>query len=233
MHINLTFVRFYKANCRDIAYNCQCFYIKFDILKGLLMYQGNNPSALRSQRLLASALVDLMADFEYGKISISMLCAQAGVSRQTFYKVFESKENIVYSLARAKSIELELELAEKPTLTLEELARHTFSFFDENMALVRRLTDNNLQYVLRDQAQLALADLLKYYRCDQDILLDASNRAFIAGGLCAMFTEWAKGESSISPELHAQHFAKLFAVHSFTRTLPADQVKKRLISSKG
>ena len=71
------------------------------------------------------------------------------------------------------------------------------------------------------------------YRCDQDILLDASNRAFIAGGLCAMFTEWAKGESSISPELHAQHFAKLFAVYSFTRTLPADQVKKRLISSKG
>lgn len=195
------------------------------------MYKGTNPSALRSQRLLASALVDLMSDYEYGKISISMLCARAGVSRQTFYKVFESKENIVCSVARSKSLDLELRLSRKETITLEELAHHTFSFFNENMPLIRRLTDNNLQYVLQDQAQLALADLLRYYRCNDDVPLDDSNRAFIAGGLCAMLTSWAKEENDVSPELHAQHFAKLFAVRSFTRVFSVEHVAKKLAES--
>lgn len=221
----------YKANSHEMIYNCQCYRVKTDILEGLSMYKGTNPSALRSQRLLAAALVELMSDYEYSKISISMLCARAGVSRQTFYKVFESKENIVCAVARSKSLDLELRLSEKETITLEELARHTFSFFSQNMALIRRLTDNNLQYVLQDQAQLALADLLKYYRCNDDVPLDASNRAFIAGGLCAMLTAWAAEENDASPELHAQHFAKLFAVHSFTRMLPAEHVAKKLAES--
>ena len=202
MHINLTFVRFYKANCRDIAYNCQqCFYIKFDILKGFDVPRKQPVS------FAVPTAFSIRARRPHGRFRIRKISkhACALVSRQTFYKVFgKQREHRAFSRP-SKSIELELELAEKPTLTLEELGRHTFSFFDENMALVRRLTDNNLQYVLQDQAQLALADLLKYYRCDQDILLDASNRAFIAGGLCAMFTEWAKGESSISPELRLQH----------------------------
>ena len=99
------------------------------------------------------------------------------------------------------------------------------------MPLIRRLTDNNLQYVLQDQAQLALADLLKYYRCNDDVPLDDSNRAFIAGGLCAMLTSWAKEENDASPELHAQHFARLFAVRSFTRVFSVEHVAKKLAES--
>jgi len=49
------------------------------------MYQGKNPTALTSQKLLLDALNELLAEKEFKDISVSELCSRSGVSRQTFY----------------------------------------------------------------------------------------------------------------------------------------------------
>ena len=59
------------------------------------MYQGKNPKALTSQKLLLEALNELMDEKEVKDISISELCSRSGVSRQTFYSLFGTKENIL------------------------------------------------------------------------------------------------------------------------------------------
>ena len=59
------------------------------------MYSGTNKTALRSQQSLSEALQRLMAVKPYQSISVSELCREADVSRQTYYTLFKTKENII------------------------------------------------------------------------------------------------------------------------------------------
>ena len=65
------------------------------------MYSGKNPSALRSQQWLADSLVDLMKVKEFQHISVKEICQQADLTRQTFYQIFSSKEDVIrYNIMR-------------------------------------------------------------------------------------------------------------------------------------
>ena len=59
------------------------------------MYQGCNKTALCSQKNIAEGFWDLLREKEYSKITASEICKKSGVSRQTFYSLFSSKENVV------------------------------------------------------------------------------------------------------------------------------------------
>ena len=59
------------------------------------MYCGSNKTALESQKQIAEALMDLMRRERYGDISVSALCQRADISRQTFYSLFRSMDNVV------------------------------------------------------------------------------------------------------------------------------------------
>ena len=59
------------------------------------MYEGCNKTAVSSQLAIADALLSLMREKPYAKISVSELCKRAQVSRQTFYTLFESKDNVI------------------------------------------------------------------------------------------------------------------------------------------
>ena len=63
------------------------------------MYRGSNKTAIASQQLIAEALLRLLEDSAYADVSISRICKEAGISRQTFYTLFGSKENVmIYEL---------------------------------------------------------------------------------------------------------------------------------------
>ena len=65
------------------------------------MYDGNNPTALKSQQWLTENLLDLMEEKPYEEISIMDICKKADLSRQTFYNYFESKEELFRYLLRS------------------------------------------------------------------------------------------------------------------------------------
>lgn len=160
-----------------------------------------------------------------------MLSAAAGVSRQTFYKMFDSKEDIVRYIAKAKCLDFELQMIERKSMTLEELAEQTFAFFCENIVLVRQLIASQLQHLLQEQAQRAIADLLACFRCDNEILLDRSNCTFIAGGLCAMLVLWAAQDTTIFPKKQAARFAGMFTIKSFSRIDSVEPAKEKLLAT--
>ncbi len=60
------------------------------------MYLGDNKTALYSQQLIADAMLSLLRKKSYLEISVSDLCKTAGVSRQTFYSLFGSKDTVIY-----------------------------------------------------------------------------------------------------------------------------------------
>ena len=59
------------------------------------MYKGSNKSALLSQKLISEALLRLLETMPFNDISVSDLCREAQVSRQTFYSLFGKKESVI------------------------------------------------------------------------------------------------------------------------------------------
>ena len=192
------------------------------------MYNGKNPSALQSQQMLSEALVSLVDSYPFSEITVTMICTKAGVSRQTFYKMFDSKEDVARYVAKRKCLEFELSMIRYETLTMEELSAKTFSFFENNRKLIQNLVNNQLQHILLEQAQLALTDLLTCFDCDSANIMDESNRVFIAGGLCSMVMNWAEKDSKTSLESSVTHFTRLFTIRSFTRIGTAKEAAQKL-----
>lgn len=59
------------------------------------MLQSSNPIAQQSQRWIVQALLDLMGKEEYDRISVTRICSKAGLDRRTFYRNFESKNDVL------------------------------------------------------------------------------------------------------------------------------------------
>lgn len=54
-----------------------------------------NPVALRSQQMISDALLRLMKQQPFSSITITQICKEADIGRKTFYRGFETKEDIL------------------------------------------------------------------------------------------------------------------------------------------
>lgn len=66
------------------------------------MFESGNPSALRSQREITEALISLMKESPYDEISVKQILLESGLAKKTFYRNFESKDDVLISKIRAE-----------------------------------------------------------------------------------------------------------------------------------
>ena len=114
------------------------------------MYRGNNPTALTSQTMLLESLNELLKTKEFKDISISELCEHSTISRQTFYSLFGTKENILlYYLENApyaKEHQYNLDIV----ITLTEMCRRHGIYVATNYTQLKMLVDNNLVSIIAE-----------------------------------------------------------------------------------
>ena len=116
------------------------------------MYCGSNKTALASQRQLAEAMMRLIRQKPYAQISVSELCKAAGISRQTFYTLFTSRENVVvFSLqshycCSAQSLHPKADAPEGAREALRRLCRGYSEYLLRNQGLIRLLVENRIDY---------------------------------------------------------------------------------------
>ena len=107
------------------------------------MYQGCNKTALTSLNCIAEGFYELLQEKEYSKITASEICKKSGVSRQTFYSLFSSKENIVaYILSKEYTFNPSNECNCTGQPTLKELSRGFSSFIVQKADFIELLEKN-------------------------------------------------------------------------------------------
>ena len=67
--------------------------------------QCSTAKSAQQQRKFAETMMHLMIHQAYDTISISQLCREAGLSRKTFYRLFESKADVLYALVDQRIID--------------------------------------------------------------------------------------------------------------------------------
>ncbi len=120
------------------------------------MYCGKNKVALSSQHQIAEAFMQLIEEKPYQDITICELCKTAGISRQTFYSLFTSRENVViYTLQEKYGYAPEDEEPETCSF-LRHLCRGYGNYIVNNRTFLRVLVDNHIDYLLYDSIAEAL-----------------------------------------------------------------------------
>jgi len=119
------------------------------------MYKGTNRTACTSQKLIAEALLELLNDSSFQSISVASICRRADVSRQTFYSLFESKENVIlYELSKSCAFDLAGDGSED--LTLSQLARSYSRYLTSHKAFLATLVNNGIIHYMYDQQYQSL-----------------------------------------------------------------------------
>ena len=108
-----------------------------------------NGAARPSRRQIAEAMRALMEAQPFEEISVAAVCRLAGVSRQTFYTQFRSRENVVAYLLSADSCGAP-DPGKNAEDTLRLLCRSYSRYVVRQEAMLRRLAANRMTGLLRD-----------------------------------------------------------------------------------
>lgn len=157
------------------------------------MYIGDNKTALMSQKLIADALLILLNCRSFSDISISELCKEAQVSRQTFYTLFQSKENvIIYELESKYPFSMEI-LTDREKFSLHEFCCCYSLYIKINFEFLKLIINNGLSQVLFDCFYHSIIScehvIPKEYEKNRDYIA-----GFIAGGLTSIAKNYVTKE---------------------------------------
>lgn len=154
------------------------------------MYKGTNPSALRSQTWLAEALLQLMESKPFQKISVKEITEHSDLSRQTFYQLFASKEEILEYHLDQLFHRYRQEMMNLKVKSTAELARLYFLFFDQNGQFIEQLIHNDLVGILNKRFIAYLDDIRSVQQQLPIRKLNPYASAFISSGLVGILVYW-------------------------------------------
>ena len=157
---------------------------------------SNNEANRITREAIQTALLLLMEEKEFKKISITELVSRAGVSRQSFYRNYNSKEDIVIEIENAivTSFENSMDAPQyKGNLTL--WFRDLFTIFSEK---------KNEMYTLYKAGMLNMA-LTRIPRLIEDRFSEGGvdNHYVvlgIVGAVCSIGTEWFASGMNDEPD---------------------------------
>lgn len=114
------------------------------------MLNSINPSAIRSQQEIKKALIALMREYQYKDITVKQIILESELSRKTFYRNYNSKDDVLISLVK-NSLEDYFSIINNEDVYILSTI---FSFVDKNKELLSLLDKNDmlnvvLQYINR------------------------------------------------------------------------------------
>ena len=167
------------------------------------MYQGCNKTALCSQNAIAEGFYDLLKEKEYSKITASEICKKSGISRQTFYSLFSSKENIVaFILSKEYAFNPAKECNCCGAPTLQELSKGFSSFIVQKGDFIELLEKNNITYLLQETLFCGFKHCSNSETCEgaDDVIPQELAMDFISSGLTTIAKHYVKNRANISCE---------------------------------
>jgi len=107
------------------------------------MIESKNPSAIRSQKEITETLIALMKEHPYREITVKQILAESKLARKTFYRNFESKDDVLNSLIKGtfRDYFMIINTAEGDVLTT------IFSYVEKNRELLLLLDKNNMLHI--------------------------------------------------------------------------------------
>ena len=165
------------------------------------MNNTKNPTALQSQRWILQALLDTMEEKNYDKITVSEICRTAELDRRTFYRNFNSKQEVLEQYIEQLRREYMAAFCKLDKPDKESATLLFFQFWKEHLQFIRNLQRCGLESYVFDQFE-------RFTKSKRELLIDGPAEnvsrqyllAFRIGGFWNVMLTWAENGANISPE---------------------------------
>ncbi len=194
------------------------------------MVDKSNPISVRSKRLITEALLELMETVPFSKISIRDIVEKAGLTRQTFYHNFESKEDVIsYKLDELFEGFFQYVIDNK-VADCEGIICFYFRYWHKNDRFIKLLVKNNLVYILELKYP-------EYFKIIQFIFMRDKNisdieseyvYSFISGAIINLLVTWINGGQVMTPKEMASFVMKILEGTFYELHIPLAEKEARI-----
>lgn len=129
-----------------------------------MYFKQKNKTALRSQHMIADALLHLMKRKPFQQISVTEICEEAAIGRKTFYRNFELREDVIEFHLDLMRDEYQAELIELP---VEQQLKHHFLYIQKNADYFFTLYRNGLYQLACDKFSVILPNTMPVWSEDE------------------------------------------------------------------
>ena len=173
------------------------------------MYQGTNKIALASKRQITETFLTLLKQQAFADISISLICREAQVSRQTFYSLFQSKENIILDILKEQTIFALDTVKDSKILDLNFFCAKYSFYLKGNTSFLKLLDSQHILYLIYENIYQELCQA--QYFLPQINTLDRDYIAsFMASAFMGITNSYIKTNGRQSQTELAQKMLQLF-----------------------
>lgn len=164
------------------------------------MYATNdNLQAIASRNRIKDALITLMKQYPYKDITITQICQEAQIVRQTFYRNFEAKDEILIFLLDGM-IRLYYTEYRNENNTYTQLMNF-FAFMLINRELLLLLSKNNLLFLIDKTITSNITVLFELRQISE--IEEGTEKyviGFIASTVCSLLSIWINEGFAETPE---------------------------------
>ncbi len=169
-----------------------------------MIQEITNPIAIQSREWLTNALLVLMEEKEFKNISITEIATKADLSRRTFYRIFETKEDIlVYYIDKLYGEFLQL-LNQESDHRFAVTIRLYFQFWYEHRHFLELLRRNEMLPFIMNQYSRLFPEVFQIVKGNHPLAHNTEAlsyaMAFSAGGLLSILLKWAEDGMDKTPE---------------------------------
>ncbi len=165
------------------------------------MYATNdNLQAITSRTMIKDALFSLMKQYPYKDITITQICQEAQIVRQTFYRNFDEKNDILKLHLDGMSREYFAEHHNEDNVFNQ--LKNFFSFMLVNKEFLKLLSKNYLLFMLEKNITLDIT--ARFNKLNLSPIAGAGSEkyviSFIVSTHCSLLSKWIDEEFAESPE---------------------------------
>ena len=163
--------------------------------------------SIRHQKQAERSLLELMRKMPYDDISVTTLCHHAGITRRTFYHLFNSKTGALYAMIDHIILE-----AESYCPHIRDEALRFFRFWQDHRDLLDALRENNLSSMLLERMIICVLNEdydIRYWLRHNGWEEEKDIIVFNASGVMALVFRWYYSDFQESPEEMAALLKKI------------------------
>lgn len=128
-------------------------------------------STKRMFGVLSTALLNLLEEKPFEKITTIDICKTAGVPRATFYNHFDDKYDLLRFTLREIALHIKQSTAETPDERqyISDIIHNLLTFYESNLKIIRKVSSVNCSSTLYNEMKLLINEILTE-RMTQNVL---------------------------------------------------------------
>ncbi len=185
------------------------------------MAKAEYRSAIRSRKLIQSALADLLLEKPLDKVTVTDVVNRAQINRSTFYAHYENIPNVMEHWM-ADTFSAICNALPQGSCSLEETAAALLvqvqQLLEEDLDFYRKIMASGAASMVQEQLVAAMVDYLLQRQYSGDPERYALSIRFCAGGLGVLYRDWLAGKLPYTLGELTQRAQGL--LHAFFRSVP-------------